>query len=301
MLNCYRSKNAEQVDSCFKAELEIDNYTVPTWFVFTDTGKNDVMLGKLWFDHTRALIDSHHEKLVWPDDDPYRQIKGSLTLPPRLVTKPTISEQNDADRRDYLMEQAIKKEKRDRKAASRIAAVKAIGRPTRILKRSESSDELPRKPPPEPPPEDLTINLATVGAELWLDYTKSSTAVIGYTSYYEVNAMLEYKQRLAAGEQDIVDQMNAKLPHPGWAGAELAHFSKQDSDELPPHRQKVDHKIVLLDNTAELTTSPLFHTSIEHLKLMKSYLDDHLQKGFIVHSDAAFASPVLFAKKPNSS
>ena len=38
--------------------------------------------------------------------------------------------------------------------------------------------------------------------------------------------------------------------------------------------------------------------SLEQLKLVKSYLDDHLRRGFITHSSAPYASPVLFAKKP---
>ena len=38
--------------------------------------------------------------------------------------------------------------------------------------------------------------------------------------------------------------------------------------------------------------------SIEHLKLMKEYLEEHLKKGFIIPSGAPFTSPVLFTKKP---
>ena len=38
--------------------------------------------------------------------------------------------------------------------------------------------------------------------------------------------------------------------------------------------------------------------SLEQLGMVKAYLEDHLQKGFIIPSDAPYASPVLFAKKP---
>jgi hypothetical protein len=38
--------------------------------------------------------------------------------------------------------------------------------------------------------------------------------------------------------------------------------------------------------------------SLEQLELVKAYLQEHLQKGFIVPSDAPFTAPVLFAKKP---
>ena len=38
--------------------------------------------------------------------------------------------------------------------------------------------------------------------------------------------------------------------------------------------------------------------SLKQLELVKAYLDDYLRKGFITHSNAAYASLVLFAKKP---
>ena len=44
-------------------------------------------------------------------------------------------------------------------------------------------------------------------------------------------------------------------------------------------------------------SSPLYSMSLKQLKLVKAYLDNYLQKGFITHSNAAYASLVLFAKK----
>jgi hypothetical protein len=38
--------------------------------------------------------------------------------------------------------------------------------------------------------------------------------------------------------------------------------------------------------------------SLKQLELVKTYLNNHLQKGFITYSNAPYASPVLFAKKP---
>ena len=86
-----------------------------------------------------------------------------------------------------------------------------------------------------------------------------------------------------------------KLPHQYWEFAEV--FSKVASDQLPLHKDKVDHNIILEDKN-NLTPSPLYSMLLEQLKLVKSYLEDHLKKGFIVPSNAPYASPVLFAKKP---
>ena len=41
--------------------------------------------------------------------------------------------------------------------------------------------------------------------------------------------------------------------------------------------------------------------SIAELQIVKQYLLDNLSKGFIAPSQAPYASPVLFVKKPNGS
>ena len=58
----------------------------------------------------------------------------------------------------------------------------------------------------------------------------------------------------------------------------------------------MNHNIVLKEEN-NLTSSPLYSMSLKQLKLVKAYLKDHLKKGFIVPSDALYASPVLFVKK----
>ena len=89
--------------------------------------------------------------------------------------------------------------------------------------------------------------------------------------------------------------MKEKLPQQYWEFAEI--FSKKASDQLPLHKDKVNHDIIL-KNEKNLTLSSLYSMSLKQLKLVKTYLKDHLKKGFIVLSDASYASSVLFAKKP---
>ena len=45
--------------------------------------------------------------------------------------------------------------------------------------------------------------------------------------------------------------------------------------------------------------SPLYWQTTEELLVIKEYLIDNLDKGFIVPSLAPFASLILFIKKPN--
>ena len=88
-----------------------------------------------------------------------------------------------------------------------------------------------------------------------------------------------------------------KLPSPGYAGATIAHFSKKDSNVLPPHRPDINYNIKLTEENT-LSLSLLYSISLEQLQLVKTYLNEHLKSGFITYSDASYASPVLFIKKP---
>ena len=74
-------------------------------------------------------------------------------------------------------------------------------------------------------------------------------------------------------------------------------FSKAASDTLPPHRP-YDHKIQLEAENA-IGYHPLYRQSTEELLATKQYLLENLDKGFIEASQAPYASPVLFVKKPS--
>jgi transposase InsO family protein len=78
--------------------------------------------------------------------------------------------------------------------------------------------------------------------------------------------------------------------------------SKAESNKLPPHRS-YDHQIELEKgaSTADLKFHPLYRMSAEELEVVKKYLVDNLDKGFIEPSQAPFAAPILFVKKPDGS
>jgi hypothetical protein len=69
---------------------------------------------------------------------------------------------------------------------------------------------------------------------------------------------------------------------------------------LPPHHT-YDHKIHI-DNLREvgaLGYSPLRNHSTHELQVMKCFLEENLQSSLIEPSQALFASPLLFVKKPH--
>jgi hypothetical protein len=72
-------------------------------------------------------------------------------------------------------------------------------------------------------------------------------------------------------------------------------FSKRASDTLPP-RRTYDHKIEL-EKDQNHSYGPLYSQSTEELLVLKKYLTENLDKGFIEPSQARYSSPVLFVKK----
>lgn len=134
------------------------------------------------------------------------------------------------------------------------------------------------------------------------------------TSLYEIDRLIEDRRDSVdeAHDQDealhiaalqTTDPDNESLSHlqqvPPSHHDWLHVFSKKASDTLPP-RRTYDHKIQLVQGKSEsdLTYSPLYKMSLEELEITKKYLEENLDKGFIEPSQAPFAAPVLFVKKP---
>lgn len=79
-------------------------------------------------------------------------------------------------------------------------------------------------------------------------------------------------------------------------------FSKAQSDALPPHRD-VNHRIDLQDGKSpeELGHSPLYKMSLDELEVVRQYITENLQKGFIEPSSAPWAAPILLVRKAGGS
>ena len=146
---------------------------------------------------------------------------------------------------------------------------------------------------------DIKMDICLLEASNFMRNAKRKDVIIGHTSIHEINRLIEDTETkedpLYWDEEQLRQLIQQKLPEVYQEHADV--FSKAASDELPPHRKGVDHDIVL-EGENTLATSPLYSMSLEQLQLVKAYLEDHLRKGFIVQSDAPYASPVLFAKKP---
>jgi hypothetical protein len=75
----------------------------------------------------------------------------------------------------------------------------------------------------------------------------------------------------------------------------LSAFDPVKANELPPHRQGIDHEI---DITGEPPFGPLYNMSRDELLVLRKTLNDLLDKGFIRVSTSPAGAPVLFVHKP---
>ena len=103
----YNNQNAEVISRAFTANLVIDGRRILTHFLFCDTGRHDVLIGRKWFEKTRVLIDCFNRKLIWPDEAQYQASKDLVV--PRQELRPLEAKpehQADVNRRDRLHEAA---------------------------------------------------------------------------------------------------------------------------------------------------------------------------------------------------
>ena len=77
-------------------------------------------------------------------------------------------------------------------------------------------------------------------------------------------------------------------------------FDEKTEDFLPPHQGKLNHHIKLLLHTTP-PFEPLYNLSEQELRVLKNYIDKHLQSGYIIWSKSSAASSILFIKKKNDS
>jgi hypothetical protein len=76
-------------------------------------------------------------------------------------------------------------------------------------------------------------------------------------------------------------------------------FDKEAANKLADHRPAWDHKIELVEGATLPRTEPLRRMTTEELEVLKMYLEENLDKGWIAPSSFEYASPILFVKKPS--
>jgi len=300
----YDNRPNGQVDEYTQAHLVLDGHRLRTYFVFCNTGRHDMIIGRKLLEDADVWLNCKQQSLRWPDDAKI-DYKRDIAIPAQRGPSPGINpvHEADADRRDRQMNISILQRSRKRPTTQRATARENLRKMNEQLHPRQLPEIVQRSPRRQLISRETFakagLEINTIGAAAFMMHARQKDTILGHISVYEVDKLIQDRKEDSAEdpEAELRRLIEEKLPRPGYAGATLAHFSKKDSDELPPYRKDVDHKIELISENT-LTTSPLYSMSLEQLELVKSYLDDHLRRGFITHSDASYASPVLFAKKP---
>jgi hypothetical protein len=152
--------------------------------------------------------------------------------------------------------------------------------------------------------EQKPLDIAMIGAAAYRSLTWKKDVKTFSITISQIDRMLESLNQpatdspaLSAVDLATIEEVFAKLPPEYHDLSDLCDRSK--ADELPPHRA-YDHKIEL-ERSEPLPRSRLYPMSAFKLQKVKEYLTEHLRKGFITPSKAPYASPILFAEKPDGS
>ncbi|KAF2184938.1 hypothetical protein K469DRAFT_708703, partial [Zopfia rhizophila CBS 207.26] len=78
------------VNQFFSANLVIDGHRTATWFIFCNTGRHDLIIGRKWIESTRTMLDPTNRRIVWPEDAKI-DAKRDIVIPSTAFAKPTIN------------------------------------------------------------------------------------------------------------------------------------------------------------------------------------------------------------------
>lgn len=273
-----------------------------TPFLIADIGGHDVILGKSWLAEQDIWLDVRHHRLVWPDECALPQSEEPLhheRVIPREILKrpvPKSEHQADEDRQEkcpsryhsqYHVPRTYKQDIRDgmRKMRDSLS-----GKADEAAKReqAEQTERDQWKQMKQENQKVIQIDIAMVG-DTGFKRTLGRAGTEGFTtSLYEIDRLIEDKREVEWRE---IQQTLPEQYHP-WTDV----FMKSELDTLPPRRD-CDHQIKLHQNH-DLGYCPLYKMSREELEAAKKYITENLHKGFIMPSNAPFASPILMAMKP---
>ncbi|EED14572.1 retrotransposon polyprotein, putative [Talaromyces stipitatus ATCC 10500] len=265
-------------------------------FLVTQLGRHEVILGKRWLAENQVLPDCHRRRLIWPEER-------------------SLQEELDADRRDELMDNSkplnahleISKKPepevrimhgrsyKKSHEASMIRMKKAFHQANQDQLESATTvpPPLPKRDWRENAKKAAKLDIALIGAVGFARHARQPKAELCMTSLYEIDKRLDELNHPYELEEPEIEEIKKQLPRQYWEFVDV--FQKSKSDELPPPKP-YDHKIELVKEQ-ELGYSPIYRLGREELEAAKEYIIDNLNKGFIVASQAPFASPILMAKK----
>ena len=149
----HTNEQIDVIEKLFQASLVIDGRRIQSWFLFCNTGRHDLIVGRKWFERTGVLLDCRGKRLIWPDEQDYDG-RRDIVVPRSEPVPPAVdpARQRDADLRDQALERDIKagKVKLLRRGKDEKPVVQTLGLTTKQA--SSPRLNLKKEASPAPPP-----------------------------------------------------------------------------------------------------------------------------------------------------
>ena len=250
---------------------------------------HDVIIGRLWLVKHDVDISARYRCLKWPSKNKPSPPSGDLLLPQSSSEKSNLGHWKEADHKHKQLrwDEKRRKDGRRRRVLPGGKSLKedmknSMAKMDKALKGEIGMQAVPA---PISVEEQAALEVNYLGHHEWKLGQETVTVA-------ELTAMSTERHM---HEDPVTEELIAqKLPRRYQDFRDV--FSKRESDELPPLR-KCDHRIELKDDRPE-GKGPLYHMPLNKLDMLSDHLQEHLSRGFIVPSRAAYTSPVLFAPKP---
>ena len=311
------------ITHCLFPNMEVNGHKEGTCpMLIAPLGSHDVIIGKPWMNKHKVLLDMMKDKILFVpgrcthDDSAPSNIEDltfiSLSksadppVPPRPLS-PTVTDSDSDD------DDSVSGDKRVPKKDDDTLDICEIGGDAFFLNAKDENNKLFSLTMNEIydiPPTSHYNHTPRVGrnercpCQSGLKY-KKCCGKVSHSEYGPSTVPLDGQVDINNTEADgsvskqlTPEEIKQRLPT--VYHDYLNVFNRSKADKLPPYRL-YNHRLEFIDNADKsgLLKSRIYSMSGHKLKQIKKYLDEHLRKGFIVPSKAPFASPVLFAEKPN--
>lgn len=311
----YDGKLAKKpITHCLLPNLTVNGHKESTCpMLIADLGTHDVILGKPWLNRHGVLLDMLKDKLLFVPgrcnhdgnkvsssedltfvNTPKVTFSGPSTTPKAILKRPSKPSVEDAPEMTSATPPSEHRKKEDPPIADTPAALD-------ILEIGAAAFHTLAK--------DKSNTLFTVtpsGNHESLPIPTSRNKRIPVNKPCPCGSSIKYKHccgshspiHVNSTDKITPDEIKRRLPEEYHDYLDV--FDRDKADELPPHRP-CDHKLEFTEGAdkTKLPRSRIYPISGRKLDEVKKYLDEYLKKGFIVPSQAPFASPILFAEKPN--
>jgi hypothetical protein len=295
----FNGVEAPSITHKLSLELHVERHSQSKCdFLVTNLGSNEMILGNKWMKEHGAIpvpatgelwfIGGHCRHPGAAPVIPLSEHRLPDTDPRSVVSSHSAPDTNSESSDDSLERRSKKKRIRAHRKKvtpnqrSRIREIDRIQNATTPQQRSIRCT-LP------PAPEAKEARIALIGAHALMKLARKKDSYIMAISMRDI---MEQHEKDEVEEQDCREKLPKELQ-------DLADvFSGKAANTLPPHREGVDHHIVLEEGKRPDWVPRFYRSTRAEMEEIRRWVTENLSRGFIEASMSPWASPIMFVKKP---